>query len=162
MAQKRSFFWSFMHFFEKFWNFSKKVEKCKKLKNSDFEGRFWSCSASWSRLFYCRILKIFRRSSRCGNKIGKFMTPNSFKNGPQNRDFSTFLLMQLFFGSIFILLFWSCSAWWTCDFYCRILKISERTTRCGNKIEDFITPNSFKNAPRKWPFFTKNHQNLEI
>ena len=61
------------------------VEILKKFNKIFSKINFWSCSAWWSRRFYCRILKFSERSTRCSNKIVKFITVNSFKNSFRNR-----------------------------------------------------------------------------
>ena len=57
--------------------------------------------------------------------------------------------------SAWIVVIWSCSAWWSCWFYWGIWEILTRSTRCGNKNGEFITPNSFKMANWKFQFFVK-------
>lgn len=117
-----------------------------------FEEAFSPCSSWWtSKCFWRRI--IFRmRSSRCGNKNREFITMNRVKK----RKWKLTPKKAVFANSLknrnFVRRFWGCSSWWTWRFYCFILKISESSSRCGNKIDDFITMNSFKNASRNRDF----------
>ena len=71
--------------------------------------------------------------------------------------FEIFLCKRIFYkGKFMNVCFWGCSPWKSRRFYCGIWKISASSSRCRNKIDHFITMNSFKITFRNLKFCQKS------